>query len=223
MKIKKLKLNNRSTFHVTRSTSSGFTLLEAMVAVAIFTVIMVVGISAILNVNSTYKKSQNFRSIIDSLNYMMEDVSRNVRLGSNYHCFNDGDDLDMVANLIVGPQNCASSTDGNLAVGIEPQEGVPSLLTDQFVYHIKERNSDITDCELRKSTDGGQSFVSVTPPEIRLNCTLSGFNVYGTDISVPENSPRVVIRLNGVVNYKTTVTPFAIQTTASQRTVNVTP
>lgn len=227
--IKKLSYRSLFAIRYPLRASSGFTLLEAMIAVGIFTVIMIVGISALLNVNSTYKKTHNFRSIIDSVNYMMEDMARNMRLGSNYYCYGAFDNpYSLVSSQQTGTQNCTPSSWNGLEVAIEKQGGIPTNfnndgadhLEDQIVYWIDQKPTDATVCELKKSTQGGQpgTFISVTPAEILLSCVESGFNVYGTN-SPTENSPRILIRLSGVVRYKNTTTPFNIQTTAQQRTL----
>jgi len=57
----------------------GFTLMEVMVAVSIFTIIVTVGIVALLTVNNTHKRSQIDRQAIDSLSYSLESMSRSLR------------------------------------------------------------------------------------------------------------------------------------------------
>ena len=67
----------------------GFTLIETMIAVSIFTIIVTIGMSSVLNASLIHNKSQDMRSIIDSLSFTMEDMSRNLRTGYNYHCIDD--------------------------------------------------------------------------------------------------------------------------------------
>lgn len=222
-----------------RYTSRGFTLLEAMVAIAIFTVIMVVGISALLNVSNTHKKAQNMRSIIDTVSYLMEDMARNIRLGSDYYCIPGNGNLDLVTAGATGANSCTPDTMGGfgaLALAIEPQEGTPydpgggeHNLDDQVVYEIATRNGSSENCELKKSTNGGivGSFISVTPQEVEFHCTASGFNVYGPTTTGganldPDEPSRVIIRLTGIVRYKDTTTPLNVQTTVTQRALNKT-
>jgi len=61
------------------SSSRGFTLMEVMVSVTIFTIIVTVGIVALLTINDSYNKSQNDRQAIDSLTYTLESMSRRIR------------------------------------------------------------------------------------------------------------------------------------------------
>jgi prepilin-type N-terminal cleavage/methylation domain-containing protein len=218
----------------------GFTLLEAMVAIAIFTIIMVIGISALLNVSSTNKKTQNLRTIIDNLSFSMEDMARNFRLGSNFHCIDDG----VVTNpdLLITPQDCPDQyTDphnGVGAVALEPMLGKiadtipgPGSSThsdDQVVYQLAYSTVPgyTNYCVLQKSTNGGANFFDMTPPppEVLIDCERSGFNVLDTgsdSASIFAPAPRVLIRLSGKIEYKQTVTPFELQTSATQRTVSI--
>src|ERR1700741_217077 len=104
--------------------NTGFTLIEVMIAVALFTVIMTLGIGAVLNSNATHKKTQTLRSVMDNLSFIMEDMSRTLRLGSNYHCI----DQSAPAGL-EDPHDCQSA----LTVAFESMTGVPGNATDQVL------------------------------------------------------------------------------------------
>src|SRR3972149_1703934 len=71
---------------VSLQSKRGFTLIEIMIAITLFTAIMIIGTGAVLQTNSVYKKTQTMRSVMDNLNFIMEDMVRNLRLGSSYHC-----------------------------------------------------------------------------------------------------------------------------------------
>lgn len=53
--------------------------MEVMVAVTIFTIIVTVGIVALLTTNDAYKKSQTERQVVDSLGFTLESMSRSLR------------------------------------------------------------------------------------------------------------------------------------------------
>lgn len=218
----------------------GFTLLESMVAIAVFSIVMVIGISALLSVNDVNRKSQSQRTIMDNLNFVMEDMARNFKLGSYFHCVIDSDPFSpgAVNDFLALPQDCDNSTphSGSLIASLEPMEsslnpgglntgpaspGYPGSgsanTADQIVYWFD--NAD--ECRLKKSTDGGLSFSSVMPDEIVIDCAASGFNIYNSNPGIFPASPRALIRISGTVTYKGTVTPFSLQTSASQRNINV--
>lgn len=64
--------------------AKGFTLMEVMVSVSIFTIIVTVGIGALLTINANYRKSQTDRKTIDSLTYILESMSRSIRTATSW-------------------------------------------------------------------------------------------------------------------------------------------
>jgi len=63
----------------------GFTLIEVMVSVSIFTVIMTVGLGALVKMTNSYNISRDQKTVADNLSFMMESMMREIRLGSNYY------------------------------------------------------------------------------------------------------------------------------------------
>ncbi len=192
-----------------KSQSKGFTLIEVMIAVALFTVIMTIGVGAVLNSNNTHKKSQTVRAVLDNLSFIMEDMSRNIRLGSLYHC---GD-----LSNIEAPQDCASSA----TLAFEGQAGASGDAGDQIVYGIT--SDDNINYKIIKSTDGGITSKMLTPPEVSIDPLASGFTVVGSAPFSENDSvqPRVIIRLAGAVTYKDLVSKFTIETTVSERLIDL--
>lgn len=64
--------------------NNGFTLVEMMVSVAIFSIIMVVGIGALVSIMDKYQVSQQEKEASDSLNFVLETITREMRLGTDY-------------------------------------------------------------------------------------------------------------------------------------------
>lgn len=67
-----------------KKSAAGFTLMEVMVAVTIFTIVVVVGIGALLTINGTYRKAQTDRKAVDSLTYILESMSRQMRTAQTW-------------------------------------------------------------------------------------------------------------------------------------------
>ena len=182
-----------------RNFKSGFTLIEVMISVALFTIIMTIGTGAVLNVNNTHKKSQNMRTVIDNLSFVMEDMARNLRLGADYHC------QYLASPPIEDPRDCPNS---GLSIAFKAVDG------NTVVYRILQ-NGRIE--KAKKDENSILSFLSLTPAEVKIDLYQSGFTVIGAD----DNSniqPRVIIRLSGVVEYKNNIeSNFNLQTTVSQR------
>jgi type II secretory pathway pseudopilin PulG len=198
--MKKINLKNKN---------SGYTIIETMIAVSVFLVVVMTGMGALLNANFLHKKSANTRSIMDNLSFIMEDMSRNLRTGSNYHCIDDGD-LEDVEN----PHSCI------LGGGIAFKDSYG----ESWIYYIGNDLDNNPPTAIWKSVNG-EPFVKLNASEIEIN-NISGFYVLGAE--APESGgngdaqqPFVTIRLSGEIIYKDNATPFALQTSVSQRLVDV--
>lgn len=206
-------------FKNNQNNQKGFTLVEVMVSVGIFTIIMLISINAILSVNNVYRKSRSMRSAIDNLSFIMEDMARNIRLGHSYRCVNiigsgGGDIADSVIE---------DTKDGFGCKGIalepfwNPIKGDPG---DQLVYVLDEDS-------IFKSIAGGNSdnFNPMNSVDVLIDQNISGFDVFGAEFSDDQTQPTVVIRLAGraVSNNGRNSTDFNLQITVSQRLLDVNP
>lgn len=64
--------------------SAGFTLIELMVAMSIFSVVMVMSMTAVFTIISVNRKAQSLSSIIDNLNFAVESMSRTIKTNTEY-------------------------------------------------------------------------------------------------------------------------------------------
>ena len=55
-----------------------------MVSMTIFSIIITIGMGSLVSVMNVYKTSQKQKQVYDSLNYVFESVTREIRLGENY-------------------------------------------------------------------------------------------------------------------------------------------
>ncbi len=65
---------------------SGFTLIEIIVSLAVFSVVAVVALGALTKIVDANKKAQTLQAAISNLNFAMESMSREMRVGANYNC-----------------------------------------------------------------------------------------------------------------------------------------
>ena len=202
----KFKNNNNKDFvsHQTiTQKQSGFTIIETMIAVGLFTIIITIGIEALLNTTLLHQKSQDERSIMDNLSFIMEDMSKNIRTGSDYHCIDDG--------------NFTSSTTHSCIYGGSGMSFLSSS-GNRFVYVV------YPDGSIQKSTAGGTpgTFTPLTPSEVKID-QISGFFINGAEEPPDTGQPYVTIRLSGQITSSkgNIVTPFSLQTGVSQRLVDI--
>ncbi len=62
----------------------GFTLLEMVVAIGIFTMIIVIAIAAVIGISEAELKSRNIQSIQDNLRFSLEAMTKELRTGINF-------------------------------------------------------------------------------------------------------------------------------------------
>lgn len=184
----------------------GFTLIEVMVSITLFLIIVTAGMSSLLNASALHQKSQDMRSIMDSLSFIMDDMGRNLRTGYTYYCASNASNL---PNLVTSSQSCANGK----AIGFINTFG------NQWAYKIEADSNG----KYNVYADTGSGFVQLNPSEVVLN-SASGFSVLGAESfnSGNQQQPLVTIRLEGTItdgkNHAST--PFALQTSVSQRLID---
>ena len=198
---------------------SGYTIIETMIAVSLFIIIVMAGTGALLNANLLHQKSQSMRSIIDNLSFMMEDMSRNLRTGTSYHCITGGDSLPTAS--VSATKSCASGW----GIAFEASGGDPANNNDQWVYYIGTNGVD-SNIRIFKSVLGPSSlsnFVQLTPDEVTIDSISSGFSVLGAEppSAGDQQQPFVTIHLVGTITFKNVVTPFSLQTSVSERLIDI--
>ncbi len=182
--------------------------MEVMIAMTIFTIIVTIGIGAVLDTIRQHYATQNSRTVMDSMNFIMEDMVRNIRLGYNMRCGEtaplgtDGSVIPLSCPLTTDPHNVLSFNDlnGNLVTYaiVPPSLGDPSKI-------LKQKGADAPEV--------------ITPPEVEMDWANSGFTVRGAEVG-DRAQPIVVIRLSGTIHYKTTTSTFAIESTAAIRALD---
>ncbi len=190
---------------------SGYTIIETMIAVSLFLIIVVAGIGALLNANLLHQKSRDMRDIMDNLSFVMEDMSRNIRMGYSYHCIDDGD---IVKNNV---HSCPTGK------GISFKSSIDN---SQWVYYVGVNNNGLG---IFRKVNGGVA-VQLTPDEVSIvgddpssGLPVSSFSVLGAEPPRPngdKQQPFVIIKLVGKITTKGVVTPFSLQTSVSQRLID---
>jgi prepilin-type N-terminal cleavage/methylation domain-containing protein len=64
--------------------SAGFTLIELMVAMSIFSVVMVMSMTSVFTIISVNRKAQSLSSVIDNLNFAVESMTRTIKTNTEY-------------------------------------------------------------------------------------------------------------------------------------------
>ena len=183
---------------MTKKTKNGFTLIELMVSLTIFTFVMVIISGAVASVFDANQKSKTLRSVMDNLNSTMESMTRTIRFGTNYHC---GPELAFFPKTV--PLDCGGSGSSEMTV-LSPSGAVVTFALSGG----------------RITRTIGAETLFLTSPDV--NITTLAFRVYGSLPYAGTNDllqPRVIIVMAGNVGVKaSTRTAFSLETTVSQKT-----
>src|SRR3989338_2723840 len=192
-----------------RQLTAGFTLVEMIVAVALFAVVMLVSVGALLSLVGANRKAQALQSVMNNLNIALDGRVRSVRMGSEYHCGQGS---------ITTPQSCEASGDTRLAFKPFCDQNCDPL--DRWIYVFDSDGSYCGADRLCKSENSGANYYAVTAPEVTIDSMR--FYVIGTTRG-DTIQPKVVIEVKGTAGARQvkTTTTFNIQATAVQRILDL--
>ncbi|MBP7804936.1 MAG: hypothetical protein KA052_01785 [Candidatus Pacebacteria bacterium] len=207
-----------------------------MVAMSIFSVLVTMGMQAVLSAMAQHRQSEAVRTVMDSLSFVIEDMTRNIRLGTNIRCVLPSDgvmnsDGSMTPTGIwrfpsteVLRQSCPVGSNKIVFNGVTHTGGaspVGGYITYVFTTPlsaspgviIKQKGDDMTTAQV------------ITPPEVVIDFERSGFLVRGSewpggDPVEDHAQPTVVIRIAGNITTDGVVTPFALQTSVVLRALD---
>jgi len=182
----------------------GFTLVEMVTAVAIFSMVMVIAMGALLAVLNANKQNQAIQTAVNNLNLAMEMMSREIRVGYTYHCGEGG--------VITETRNC--KLDGKSYIAFEPFDGDSDAGNDQVIFKLESNR-------IQRSDNSGTNFLYLTAKNVFIERLT--FYVAGTDIT-DNIQPRVLVSLGGHVDLGSIGergrSYFNLQTTISQRLID---
>lgn len=187
--FKKKYLNNKK----------GFSLLEMLVAIGIFMTIVTIAISALISIIGANKRAQAIKNTIDTVNFVIESMSRDIRSGTGYNCL-------------------SSDSTSECSEGKNKFQYINSS-GETVIY---EFNSDDGSDILTRTTigeDDNQNIDILISAESGIDLDNMTFYVLGSDEeNVPKTQPRVIITASGKIETKNvTSSSFNLQTTISQR------
>jgi type II secretory pathway pseudopilin PulG len=193
--------------------NNGFTLVEMLVAIAVFMSVMVVAVTALISIVNANRKSQAIKSVVDNVTFAIDTISRDMRSGTNYRCGDlSSDTFPLTSEDCLGGDN-----------GVQYKE--PNGEFTQYKF-VSTDSLSLGEANIQKRSCNNNFICSVwqdmTAPISNVNITNMKFYVLGVDNSDnPRGSrtqPRVIITLEGVAgdDAKGTKTTFQIQTTVSQ-------
>jgi prepilin-type N-terminal cleavage/methylation domain-containing protein len=191
--------------------NKGFTLIEMMMAIAVFSIVMVMAMGALLNVIDSNNKARSIKTAINNISFALEGISKDMRMGTDYACGGDGSTAE---------QDC---TDGVDTISFKSSKTTGGV--DPYVYYQYVKDSDIGRIESCISTTGTGSCTGTYSPLTSSELILDSVKFYVLGVTNSKvvagirTQPRVIIVIKGTAGNKNKVktqTTFDLQTGISQ-------
>lgn len=201
----------------------GFTLVEIIVALAIFSIVATVALGALVKIISANKKAQGLQSAITNLNFALETMSREMRVGSAFHCEQS---LTWNSSNGIDPLSCPMGT-GQLVAFKSSKTAVDTngdICQLEFAYRFRtdstsgalllEKAAQNSCNDVINPSNASTKFISIISP----NVTLTGYSLGVQYNSSSAQYPRVSLRIIGSAGVREKEkTYFDVQTSIAAR------
>ena len=190
-----------------QNNKKGFTLVEMMVAIAVFSIVMVTAMSALLNVIDANNKARSLKTAINNISFALEGISKDMRMGKEYACGPDGN---TTITDCTGGVNTISFKSSKIGVEyIYYKQAITTLPNGKNV-------GQIFSCVSTTGTglcNGSGGYSAITSTEVN----LTSVKFYILNTGGGNKQPRMIMTLSGEAGSKEKIkTMFDLQTGVSQ-------
>jgi len=201
---------------------SGFFMLELIVAIFLFSIVMVVSMNALIIALDSNSKVQSFKSVLNNLNIAIETMTKTLAVGMVYHC-----DPGSTPSLTV-PNDCSVTNGGGDSISFVYNAnlgGNPSA-RDIIVYKFETDTYGKGYISRTLHLDDGTIVGPgrMTAPEVNIDVGTSRFYVTGSDLGygnggTDTDQPKVLIVVHGEALSGPRLDPskFTVQTLVTER------
>ncbi len=198
------------------NTQRGFSLIELMVALSIFSIVMTVSIGTLIVLIDANGKAQAVTSAMTNLSFAIDSMTRNLRTGRDFYCTSASS---LNGSALPGSTNTADCPSGNAAIVFTP--GFES--TWRMAYRL---NGSRVEQWIDRGASNRGSWVPITSdaPPAAVNVNTLSFIVTGSDDYLGDGNddqPRIALLIEGMVdNGLEEATEFSVQSNVVQRVLN---
>jgi prepilin-type N-terminal cleavage/methylation domain-containing protein len=193
------------------SREKGFTLIEIMISLAIFTVVAVIAVGSLLKVMDLNRKSVNLKTAINNLNFVLESMSREIRMGTKYKCGSNVDDLidtDYYSNNTFANICYFTNVDKWIFIFTSSEKSADGMCNLVYAYKYKSGVIEKAQQNLCGQNLQSSDFSALTSSNMAITKSTMNNNIKNT----------IVISLYGTVGVKDKEkVDFTIKTRATQR------
>lgn len=210
----------------------GFTLIEALVSLGIFSIVVVAASGVILSVISSNKKNQAISSVVNNLSYSIDSMVRDIKTGYKYKCDFIGADTDLLLDNYKLNSDSSCGVEGTAANALTLISTISGK--EQIVkYELITGGANFETAYIKKTLyteSGGTVTVSSYALTDSNNITIKGMYFFVKNpspiIPKPDNTgdigqPSVFLNIKGTAKVnQINISDFFIQTYISQRLPN---
>ncbi len=191
-----------------KNKNKGFTIIEMLVAVFIFSIVMLISVGALMSLIDANRKARTLQAVTSEINFVMETMLRELRLGTKYYCgyvYNSG--LDLASSGQLGGNDC--STAGN-RIGFLSQDG-------EVVTYYHESVGTGANAFGRIMRAVGSNSSAMTGD--RINITQFDIRVIGATDNRDDGQPLATFVVEGETRFERDEleSAFSLQTSATPR------
>lgn len=196
--------------------ASGFTLVEMMVSIGLFSMAILIMVSALISVTNESRKARAIRIVTDNVGAAVESISRSVRMGRNFvcECRQGG-----AYSNVPAPRNCEIGylpTSGEQCLAFLPQTASSNVDPSKLLIY----KLDAPTAAIWRSKNGGQTWERFTADDVHIDTFK--FFVNGTSLGTKQ--PVITLLVGGWAGIQGNIrTDFHLETSVSARTPNFTP
>jgi prepilin-type N-terminal cleavage/methylation domain-containing protein len=216
------------------SAQSGFTLIEIIVSLGVFSTVVTIAVGALLVLVAANQQLQNEQSVMTNLSFALDSMTREIRTGTAYNCdteasistggpnnfFQDGRDLDTIVE-IDDYDDCDGPQGNQDIIGLSFVESGDSISgsNDRVLYFF----DDSTGIIYRRV--GTEDAMAITSPSS--GAIINDFSFWVTGSEPLEGAasgrllqPTVTIFIDAS-NVSNPSKHYYLQTTVTQRTLDL--
>lgn len=184
----------------------GFTLIEVMTSVAIFAIITTIGMGALLSTVGASKQAQAERTALDSLNFIIDAMAREIRTGQKYVQSSNPSDYTEGGN----------GNDGHGSVfSFHNQESCP------VTYRLDDSTGKGIIQRRRMAPCADTTFTNLTDPDV-IDVESLTFMVRGADADIADSEqPFVSFVVHATTLNSGKASDITLQSSVTQRLLDI--
>jgi len=207
-----------SIFSKKITTTQGFTLIEVLVSLSLFTVVVTMAVGTLLVLIDANGKQQSAQSVVTNMSFALDSMTREIRTGYFYECESLSSSLTETSGSVYN--DCASGAT-NFAFSESGGSLTGGMDSNRIAYRL---NGTAIERRLGNPATNGVNWRAITAPEVvvdTLEFIVTGARPY-SDGGINVKSPIVTIFVSGTAgNVSGLDTSFNLQTTVTQQILDI--